>query len=61
MNTRTIIENKSSFTLDEIINYLNGYTTNLNGLIEVTKSQGTYYENIVMKTYDMILIENIKN
>jgi hypothetical protein len=60
MNTRTIIDNNSSYTFDEVMNYLAGYTTKLNGLIEVTKSQGTYYENIVMKTYDMIVVSDIK-
>jgi hypothetical protein len=41
--SKTMINNGSSFSDDDVMNYLAGYTTKLNGLIAVTKTTAMNY------------------
>lgn len=48
MINKVMIENKSSHSMSDVMNYLAGYTTKLNGIIEVITIPGTYYDNIII-------------
>jgi len=49
MNNKVMIDNQSGFPMALVMTYLAGFTTALNGCIEVTTIKGKYYDNIVIK------------
>jgi len=57
METNVMIKNSSDYSLTEIYEYLAGYTTKLNGKIEVRTIKGPFK---ILKGihYDTIIVQN---
>ena len=56
--SKVMIDNRSSFSDDEVMNYLAGYTTKLNDKIEVLRTEGEYYNNIVVRDVKINPVDN---
>jgi hypothetical protein len=46
-----MIENRTSFDMQDVMEYLSGITTKLRDKISVTTVEGMYYDNIVITCY----------
>ena len=46
---KVLIDNGTNYPLTDVLKYLSGYTTKLNGKIETNKFNGSYYDTIVVK------------
>jgi hypothetical protein len=50
MKQKVMIDNQSGFQMEMVMAYLIGFTTTLNGCIEVITEPGVYYDNIIIKS-----------
>jgi hypothetical protein len=48
MKDKVMIENCSTYPMKDVLEYMAGYTTKLNGKITVTTVDGNYYDNIMI-------------
>jgi len=46
--SKVMIDNKSIYSMNYVMNYLAGYTVNLLGKIKVVTVDGVYYNNIIV-------------
>jgi len=47
---KVMIDNQSGFQMEMVMAYLIGFTTALNGCIEVITEPGVYYDNVIIKS-----------
>lgn len=50
IKNKVMIDNQSGFQMEMVMAYMVGFTTALNGCIEVITVPGQYYDNIVIKS-----------
>ena len=50
MKQKVMIDNQSGFQMEMVMAYLIGFTTTLNGCIEVITEPGVYYDNVIIKS-----------